>query len=335
MHNCGLRYQWVETAQAKVRCTYKKRTLSVSGFRCWQLQVPLRGHWDGSGRAWEPVTLQCTPIWSCSAAIPLFLAGTGYKVLFPCFTASLKKLSPGSFFQLDNNGTFMECFQRFEVLYNLIKEIVECINTHTENQTWWHNNAVIKWWTYLFTQSNMKHIYICLITGSYVCAHTCMQAHMYMHTHACACTLMHAPTQNLLQSETGKFITKFNAVIPGSICYELHLDRLTSSIGKQKANKATQKEKKTAEVFWMRNAADQSARKNTCCWAMETTKTAVFRNSLFFSSTDNGEWCHPVDSNHCIHVDALMISVHTQTRNACGLLKIRTVGMEIWGLLRF
>ena len=65
-----------------------------------------------------------------------------------------------------------------------------------------------------------------------------MQAHMYMHTHA----RMHACTQNLLQSETGKFITKFIAVIPGSICYELHLDMPTSSIGKQKTNKAIQKE---------------------------------------------------------------------------------------------
>ena len=198
MHNYGLRYQWVETAQAKVRCTYKKCTLSVSGFRCWQLQVPLRGHRDGSGRAWEPVTLQCTPFWSCSAAIPLFLAGTGYKVLFTCCTASLKKLSPGSFFQLDNNGAFMECFQRLEVLYNLIKEIIECINTHTEKQTWWHNNTVIKWWTYMFTQSNMKltDIYIYMLNHRIVCVcshmhagtHVYAHARMRMHTYACTHT---------------------------------------------------------------------------------------------------------------------------------------------------
>ena len=113
---------WHNPSQNTV-CTYDNHTLSVSGFRCWQLQVPLRGRRGGSGRAWKPVTLQRTPFWSCSAAIPLFPAGTGYRVLFTCCTASLKKLSPGSFFQLDNdNGTFMECFWRLEALYNLMKE---------------------------------------------------------------------------------------------------------------------------------------------------------------------------------------------------------------------
>ena len=109
-----------DTTQAKILCTCKNHMLSVSGFRCWQLQVPLRGHRDGSGWAWEPVTLQCTPFWSCPAAIPLFLAGTGYKVLFPCCTASLKKLLAGSNFQLDNdNEAFMECFQRLEALHKV------------------------------------------------------------------------------------------------------------------------------------------------------------------------------------------------------------------------
>ena len=152
-----------DTTQAKILCTCKNHMLSVSGFRCWQLQVPLRGHRDGSGWAWEPVTLQCTPFWSCPAAIPLFLAGTGYKVLFPCCTASLKKLSPGSFFQLDNNdGTFMECFQWLKALYNWIKEKHGMHKyTHTEKQTWWHNNTVIKWWTTpVHAKQYETHIYI-------------------------------------------------------------------------------------------------------------------------------------------------------------------------------
>ena len=84
----------------------------------------------------------------------------------------------------------------------------------------------------------LTYIYIyALITGTYVCAHTCMQAHKHMHTQAYMCARVHAHTQNLLQSETGKFITNFIAVIPGSICYELHLDMPTSSTGKQKTNK--------------------------------------------------------------------------------------------------
>ena len=182
MHNYGPRYQCVEAAQAKVRCTFKNRTLSVSGFRCWQLQVPLRGHRDGSGWAWEPVTLQCTPFWSCPAAIPLFLAGTGYKVLFPCCTASLKKLLAGSNFQLDNNdGTFMECFQWLKALYNLIKEKHGMHKyTHTEKQTWWHNNTVIKWWTTpVHAKQYETHIYI----------------YMLNHRNICVCSHMHAGTQ--------------------------------------------------------------------------------------------------------------------------------------------
>ena len=52
--------------------------------------------------------------------------------------------------------------------------------------------------------------------------------------------------------------------------------QLLNTVGKQKTNLATK-----IEDFKTLNITDWSARKNTSCYAVETTKTAIFRNSFF------------------------------------------------------